>query len=96
MKLRWILGILFLCVLSVITVVNLAAEETWTRKADMPTVRSGFATCLVNGKIYAIGGEVERFGNLSIPTVEMYDPKTDTWERKADMPTAVLAYLPRL
>ena len=88
MKLRWILGILFLCVLSVITVVNLAAEETWTRKADMPTVRSGFATCLVNGKIYAIGGEVERFGNLSIPTVEMYDPKTDTWERKADMPTA--------
>ena len=54
----------------------------------MPTQRYGFDTCIVNGKIYAIGGEIEEFGNLSLSTVEMYDPKTDTWERRADMPTA--------
>ena len=86
MKSRLTLGILILSVLF-INVVNLAAEENWTQKADMPTVRSGFDTCIVNGKIYAIGGEIEGFGNLSLSTVEMYDPKTDTWERKADMPT---------
>ena len=82
-------GILILCALLVINVVNLvAAEENWTRKADMPTQRSDFATCIVNGKIYAIGGEVDKFGDVSIATVEMYDPKTDTWTQKADMPTA--------
>ena len=85
MKTYLTFGILILCAL---LVTNLAAEENWTQKADMPTARAGFATCSVNGKIYVIGGEVEGFGNLSISTVEMYDPKTDTWERKADMPTS--------
>ena len=60
----------------------------WTRKADMPTARNLFETCVVNGKVFAIGGELETFGDIVIATVEMYDPKTDTWERKADMPTA--------
>ena len=81
-------GILILCTLLVINVANLAAEENWRQKADMPTQRSDFATCIVNGKIYAIGGEVDKFGDVSIATVEMYDPKTDTWTQKADMPTA--------
>ena len=88
MKMRLTLGILMLTVLSVINVVSLVAEEDWTRKANMPTLRSGFTTCVVNGKIFAIGGEVTGLGDLSLSTVEMYDPKTDTWERKADMPTA--------
>ena len=88
MKMRWTLGTLILCALLVINVANLLAEENWTRKADMPIVRSDFATCIVNGKIYAIGGRINRFGDASIAMVEMYDPKTDIWERKADMPTA--------
>ena len=87
MKIRWTLGSLILCALF-INVANLAAEENWTRKANMPTLRSGFRTCVVNGKIFAIGGYVDGLGDLSLSTVEMYDPKTDTWERKADMPTA--------
>jgi len=33
-----------------------AAEDTWTRKADMPTARLGLSTSVVDGKIYAIGG----------------------------------------
>ena len=88
MKTYLMFGILILGALLVINVANLTAEENWTRKADMPTARSGFATCIVNGKIYAIGGEVDKFGDISIAVMEMYDPKTDTWERKADMPTA--------
>ena len=31
----------------------------WTRKTDMPTPRSYFFTSVVNGKIFAIGGEVQ-------------------------------------
>ena len=88
MKMRLTFGILMLTVLSIINVVSLVAEEDWTQKANMPTVRSGFTTCVVNGKIFAIGGYVDGLGDLSLSTVEMYDPKTDTWERKADMPTA--------
>lgn len=88
MKLRLILGIRILCVLCIINVPNLSAEGNWTRKADMPTPRSDFATSTVNGKIYAIGGTIEQFGDMDISIVEMYDPETDTWTQKADMPTS--------
>ena len=88
MKTYLTFGILVLYALLGVNVVNLSAEENWTRKADMPTQRYNFDTCIVNGKIFASGGEVDKFGDISIATVEMYDPKTDTWERKADMPTA--------
>ena len=68
------------------------ATLQWTRKADMPTARTGFATSVVNGKVFVIGGNIQlkrgEFGDLSVSKVEMYDPKTDTWERKSDMPTA--------
>ena len=64
----------------------------WTRKADMPTARSDFSTCVVDGRIFVIGGslqlEIDKYGDRSLSTVEMYDPETDTWERKVDMPTA--------
>ena len=63
----------------------------WTRKTDMPTARSSFSTSVVDGKIFVIGGEIQpemdEYGDVSLSTVEMYDPETDTWERKADMPT---------
>ena len=68
------------------------ATLQWTRKTDMPTARTGFATSVVNGKVFVIGGNIQlkrgEFGDLSASTVEMYDPKTDTWEQKANMPTA--------
>ena len=70
MKSRLTLGILILCALF-INVANLAAEGDWTRKSDMPTQRSGFATSVVNGKIFAIGGEIDAFGDISLATVEM-------------------------
>ena len=68
------------------------ATLQWTRKADMPTARIGFATSVVNGKVFVIGGsgqlEMNEFGDTSLSTVEMYDPKTDIWTQKANMPTA--------
>ena len=63
----------------------------WTQKADMPTARYYFSTSVVDGKIFAIGGETQmekgEFGARALSKVEMYDPKTDTWDLRADMPT---------
>ena len=74
-----------------VTSVSVAPENAakqWMPRTDMPTARFQFGTCVVDGKVFAIGGEVDKLGDTSIATVEMYDPKTDTWERKTDMPTA--------
>jgi len=62
-----------------------AEGGTWTNRADMPTARFGLATSAVDGKIYAIGGDLN---DASLAVVEEYDPATNTWARKADMPTA--------
>jgi N-acetylneuraminic acid mutarotase len=68
--------------------------DTWTQKsAKMPTPRSMFSISVVNGKIYAIGGE-DRNINVNnivnpcgVSTVEEYDPIKDVWTKKVDMPT---------
>ena len=69
-----------------LTSVSLAAEDTWTYKADMPTVRSFFGGGVVDGKIYVIGGAPSNFSVTS--AVEMYDPIVDTWTKMANMPSA--------
>ena len=78
----WILTILMFSGLLGLAEMSLAAEGSWTKKADMPTTRVGLSTSVVNGIIYAIGG------NWGLTSVEAYDPATDTWTKKADMPTA--------
>jgi RNA polymerase sigma factor (sigma-70 family) len=47
--------------------------DIWTKKADMPTERRELSTNVVNGKIYVIGG-CEGWANVSVQTVEEYDP----------------------
>jgi len=54
----------------------------WMRLADMPTARTAHAVGLVNGKLYAVGGEQEESVIL-----EEYDPLADSWTPKRDMPT---------
>ena len=68
--------------------------DTWVKKPDMPTLRTPFATAVVDGKIYLIGGtriEVNKNGVFTgkaiIGLVEVYDPLTSRWEKRADMPT---------
>ncbi len=65
--------------------VSLAAEGTWKKKADLPTARMHLSTSVVNGKIYSIGGGPR--AQVSVSTVEEYDPATDTWTTKSPMPT---------
>ena len=88
-KVRWS----FTCVLASLILhgllctisVNLAADDMWTKRADMPAGRFAHSTSVVNGRIYAIGGM--EFFAVPIPTVEEYDPVTDTWTERAGMPT---------
>ena len=65
--------------------VSLAAEGIWTEKADMPTARMLLGACVLDGKIYAIGGGGAP--HMGSSAVEEYDPETDTWTRKAPMLT---------
>ncbi len=58
-----------------------AAEDTWTAKQPMPTARSGLGVAVVNGKIYAIGGD----GGSNV--TEEYNPVTNIWTEKKPMPT---------
>ena len=62
------------------------ANGVWTTRADMPTGRWELSTCVVGGKIYAIGGAGPIYQALR--AVEVYDPVTDTWTTKSEMPTA--------
>jgi N-acetylneuraminic acid mutarotase len=62
-----------------------AAENSWMTKEAMPTARAGLGVGVVNGKIYAIGGNTE---DGVVDTNEEYNPVTDTWTPKKSMPTA--------
>ena len=69
--------------------IGIAAGEKWHVVSEIPTLRSGFSTVVVDGKIYLIGGTPfqNRRGPYGLSTVEVYDPKTNRWEQVADMPT---------
>jgi hypothetical protein len=60
----------------------LISEYPWVTRAPMPSPRSGFATAVLNGKIYVIGGRDETAPTTPKPVVdvvEIYDPVTNTW-----------------
>lgn len=57
------------------------ATNTWSTKANMPTPRYRLTSSVVNGRIYAIGGEIN-------DEVEEFDPSTNTWKTNfSPMPT---------
>ena len=65
--------------------VSPAVEDTWTYKTNMPTARVFVSGCVLDGKIYVIGGAPSASSVTS--AIEMYDPIVDTWTRMADMPS---------
>ncbi|MFC1718602.1 Kelch repeat-containing protein [Candidatus Poribacteria bacterium] len=77
---------LMLCGLFGIGSMSPAVGDRWVMKSDMPTARMALSTSVVNGRIYAIGGQITNFEVLS--AVEEYNPETDSWVKRADMPTA--------
>ncbi|UCH11566.1 MAG: hypothetical protein JSU61_06665, partial [Fidelibacterota bacterium] len=73
----------FLLGFSLLTPVS-ASSGTWVTKTPIPTKRYLFASEMVNGKIYAIGG----YNGGYFTTNEEYDPSSDTWTTRAAMSQA--------
>lgn len=61
--------------------------DFWLPVASMPTARRALAAVTLNGKIYAVGGDLGSSATV-IGTLEIYDPVANTWTTGAPMPTA--------
>jgi hypothetical protein len=55
----------------------------WTLRAPMPCAKYGFATAVVNGKIYVFGGMQSQLSR----SVERYDPLLNQWDSIGQMPS---------
>lgn len=68
------------------------ATDSWTTNASMPIPTFGYASTVVNGKIYVMGGARQFSDNwISLETVgsnQVYDVQNDTWSTGVDLPTA--------
>ncbi len=64
--------------------------DTWITRKNMEIVRTGFSTCVYNGKIHAIGGAQKVYGTPTLTTksIEVYDPEQDSWTQLTDMPVS--------
>jgi N-acetylneuraminic acid mutarotase len=74
------------------------AADTWKALAPMPTKRGSPVAVAVGEKIYVIGGVTLLPGSndiavspktpqISVGTVEEYDPENNTWRKRSPMPT---------
>ncbi|WP_019009265.1 NPCBM/NEW2 domain-containing protein [Deinococcus aquatilis] len=68
-------------------VLQLDGGTAWTVAAPLPNPRNHLAGAVLNGKIYALGGQHlgdEEAGNQS--AVHLYDPANNTWTARANLP----------
>ena len=78
-----------LIIISLVLVsIQIIAQNGWTQKSQIPTPRAGACACVVDNKIYLIGGITGSPGYSDLAANEMYDPLTDTWTTKAPLPQA--------
>jgi hypothetical protein len=67
--------------------------NTWTVKEPIPYPVDGYASAVVDGKIYVIGGQNELHDPhdpLNVNLTQIYDPETDTWSQGAPIPTTTV------
>ncbi len=62
-------------------------KPKWEELTPMPTPRTDFATAVLNGEIYVIGGYSSELA-AQVDTVEVYNPATKEWRTEANMPAA--------
>ena len=79
-------GFMFIALSFALHSTSFAQEGKWTSKANMPTARYGVTACVLDGQIYAFGGNTKLGDPVLVPLVEVYDPATDTWTQASDMP----------
>ena len=61
--------------------------NTWSTRAPMSTPRNGIGVGVVDGLVYAVGGDTDAGNAGFLASVEAYDPLTNTWVARAPMPT---------
>jgi len=60
--------------------------NTWRPRADMSTAGLEIGSCVINGKLYAVGLGFGVFGP-GLGRVEAYDPISNTWTTRASLAT---------
>jgi N-acetylneuraminic acid mutarotase len=60
-----------------------AVATGWSTRAPMPTARERFAAVVVDGALYAVGGQSDA---SLLATVEAYAPGNDAWTARASLP----------
>jgi N-acetylneuraminic acid mutarotase len=66
------------------------ANDSWTIKSSIPTSVFGYASAVMNGKIYIAGGSTGPITQQSASYTasnQVYDPQTDNWSSAANLPT---------
>jgi len=65
-------------------------SDSWTTESPMPVPTFGYASAVVDGKIYVFGGArqvSDEFKNLiSVSSTQVYDTTNQTWSSKANLP----------
>jgi len=74
-----------------------ATDDSWVSKAPLPQGKSDFGLVVVNGKIYAIGGQIRNYVSSwtkgfsgireTINSHYEYNPAADKWISRPTMPT---------
>jgi len=69
------------------------ATNLWENKTSIPNkTRIEQKACVLNGKIYLIGGGYPGFGFNPSNENSVYDPETDSWSEMAPIPVPVMGY----
>jgi N-acetylneuraminic acid mutarotase len=67
-------------------------SDSWTTEMQMPVPVFGYASAVVDGKIYVFGGArqlLEGFNNLtSVSSTQVYDTVNHTWSNRDSLPVA--------
>lgn len=61
--------------------------STWKSLTQMPSCRDTFNTAVIDGKIYAIGGNISSDNNKALSSVEIYSPLSNSWSSIAPLNT---------
>ncbi|MDX6255001.1 MAG: hypothetical protein QOJ11_1335 [Frankiales bacterium] len=65
-----------------------AGSTTWVGAAAMPDPRNHLGWAVIDGRIYAVGGQRLNDSRTAQAELDRYDPTTDSWTRLTAMPVA--------
>ena len=64
--------------------------DSWTTAASLPTSVWGYASAVVDNKVYVIGGGNKTYeGTFPVNLTQVYNPDTDTWTLQQEIPTGL-------